>query len=507
MIPDQQHEVAFIDIFDPSFRTDSPEVLAAREANWYARTPLGLAVLRYDEAAALLRDRRLGPGTRQLLTLQGVTEGPLVDWWNMGMLNVDDSTHQRLRRLVGRAFSSQRVEALRPAMRAVAHELVDAFADGGECDFVTAFADPYPVRIICQLLGIPPEEHGSFQGWADDLGLAFGLTVAQNLERIEAALAGLYELTDRLVAERRHEPEDDLLTALIAAEETSDRLNGEELRVMLTGLIFAGHDTTRNQLGLAMATFVEHPEQWARLGRDASLASGAVAELLRVAPVVPITSRVALDDFEFHGLPIPQDTFLAIFVGSAQMDLRVFGSNGFDITRKQAAPNLTFGGGIHYCLGSLLAQAELTEALPVLASRLRRPQLAGEVSWRPPVGIWGPTRLPLRFEPETPTLAAHSRGRRLPRQAQRIEENEMDNHAARLTASINELDRELTSLSVTQAECQQLMATVARPGFTSVPELMLTQALVESATSHARALRTASQQLLLAVREIGFHEN
>jgi cytochrome P450 len=388
--------VPFLELLDPAFRPDSPEVKAARESCWYASTPLGLAVLRYQEAAALLRDRRLRQGTSETLALQGVLEGPLAEWWRVIILNLEGDTHRRLRRLVTKAFSQGNIEALRPAMRANAHELIDAFAGRGECDFMEAFADRYPVRIICELLGVPKEERDDFQGWADDIGLAFSFTVPQYLDCIEAALQGLYARTDVLLAERRRQPKDDLVTALIAAEEAGDRLSDEELRTMVSGLVFAGHDTTRNQLGYAMATFIDHPEQWALLAQDPSLAAKAVEEVMRVAPTVPIIARTATEDFEFQGLRIPSGTFLSILAASAHTDPRVF-AESFDIRRELPAPQLSFGGGVHYCLGAWMARAELAEALPILAERLLEPRLAGKVSWRPFLGICGPTRLPIRF--------------------------------------------------------------------------------------------------------------
>jgi cytochrome P450 len=396
----EKTRLAFLDIFDPAFRPDSPEVRTARGLCWYARTPLGWAVLRYQEAATLLRDQRLRPGTPETLALQGVLEGPLADWWRVIMLNLEGDAHSRLRRLVSKAFSQRSIEALRPVMRANAHELIDAFASRGECDFMEAFADRYPIGIICEVLGVPTVEQDDFQGWADDLGLAFSLSVPQYRERIEAALLGLSARTGNLLAERRREPKDDLVTALIGCEEAGDRLNDEELRAMVTGLVFAGHDTTRNQLGHAMTTFIDHPDQWALLARDPSLAPRAVEEVMRVAPTVPIIARVATQDFEFQGLRIPSGTFLSIFAASAHTDPRIFGETGFDITQEPPARQLTFGAGVHYCLGSWMARAELAEALPILAARLQAPKLAGKVSWRPFLGISGPTRLPIRFRPK-----------------------------------------------------------------------------------------------------------
>lgn len=389
-------EVAFFDLFDSGFRPDAPEVHAAREACWYARTPLGYAALRYAEVSALLHDRRLRQGGMESLAAQGITQGPLADWMRMVILNIEGEQHARLRHLVSKAFTPRAVDVLRPVMRAVAHELIDGFAARGECEFMAAFADPYPSRIICELLGIPRERYAQFHGWANDLGLAFSYAVPENLTRIEAALQGLFACVDDLLAERRAAPGPDLISGLIAAEESGDQLSDVELRVMVTALVFAGQDTTRNQLGGALATFLEHPAQWTLLAEEPALAARAVEEVMRVRPAVPVIWRVAAEDFEFGGLRITAGTFLSMFVATAHTDPRVFGTNGFDISLERAA-QLTFGGGIHYCLGAPLARMEMTEALPILAARLCAPELAGSVRWRPALGICGPVSLPIRF--------------------------------------------------------------------------------------------------------------
>jgi len=392
--------VAFLDLFDPNFQPDAPEVLAAREACWYARTSLGYAVLRYDEAAALLRDRRLRQGGVESLAAQGITAVLLADWMRTSLLNLEGEPHGRRRRLVNQAFTPRAVDALRPTMRASAHALIDGFAAHGACEFMAAFADPYPSRLIAALLGIPPERYPDFHGWATDLGLLFSYAVAEHRPRIEAALLGLAACVDDLLAARRAAPGPDLISALIAAEEAGDQLSDVELRHLVTGLVFAGQDTTRNQLGCALATFLAHPAQWGRLAEEPDLVARAVEEVMRGRPAVPSIWRVATEDFAFNGLPIAADTFLSLLVASANTDPRVFGPEGFDITRERPA-QLTFGGGLHACLGAPLARAELAEALPILAARLREPELAGAVPWRPALGISGPEALPIRFRAAT----------------------------------------------------------------------------------------------------------
>ncbi|MGH3684820.1 MAG: cytochrome P450 [Pseudonocardiaceae bacterium] len=396
MTTSHDSDVAMLNILDPEFRVDSPEVRAAAEAGWWARTPIGIAVLRYQECLALLRDRRLRNGLRDFVTACGVTSGPLADWMGTALFSVEGHTHQRLRRLVGAAFTQRSVDTLRPFMQTKAHELIDTFAGDGSCEFMTAFADPYPAWVIAELLGIPAERFDAFLGWAIDIGLGFSPAVAAEQDRIDAALTALHACCDELTAQRREHPGEDLISALISAEAEGQRLTSDELRVMVSTLVFAGQDGTRNQLGLAMTTFTQHPDQWQLLAERPQLASTAVEELMRVNPVGPALARLATENFTFQNVDIPAGTHLMMFITTANTEPETFGDALFDITA-QRATHLTFGGGIHFCLGNLLARLEMREALPILASRLADIELAGPVPSRPHIGITGPIILPLRF--------------------------------------------------------------------------------------------------------------
>jgi cytochrome P450 len=389
-------DIAFFDILDPAFRADSPEVRAAADAGWWVRTPLGIAVLRYQECLTLLRDRRLRHGSPDMVAAYGLTTGLFANWLPTMLLNLEGHPHQRQRRLVSKTFTQRSVDVLQPFMRAKAHELIDSFTSDGSCEFMAAFADPYPAWVIAELLGIPAERFDAFFGWATDMGLGFSPAAAAEQDRVDAALAGLYACCDELTAQRRENPGDDLISALITAEADGQRLSTDELRILVSTLVFAGQDTTRNQLGLAMTTFTQHPEQWRLLATRPELASTAVEELMRVNPTVPVVTRVATEDFTFQDVDIPAGTHVAMFLAAANTEPDTFGDAPFDITAQRAA-QLTFGGGIHYCLGVWLARTEMREALPILASRLGDIALAGPVPSRPHLGITGPVTLPLRF--------------------------------------------------------------------------------------------------------------
>ena len=392
-------ELPFLDLLDLAVRPDGPEMRAARAAHWCARTPMGLAVLRHAQLSALLTDRRLAQGSHRILATQGLTEGPLVEWMNSTILTIEGTDHTRLRRLVSRAFTPRAVAGLRPVMRQVTDDLVDRFVGDGHAEFMAGFADPYPARIICELLGVPTELHDAFRGWGNDLGLAFSYTAAANLGRIEAALAGLYTATDELIAARRVRPGPDLLSALLAAQSDGDRLTGDELRIMVAALLFAGQDTTRHQFGRTLELFLRHPDQWTLLAQRPELAASAVEEGLRLAPTTPSTGRVAITDFDVDGVHVPADTVLSMLLVAGNTDPEVFGPDAdrFDITAQRPTTALTFGAGIHYCLGAVLARTEMTEALPVLARRLGPITPDGDPVQRPALGITGPVTLPIRF--------------------------------------------------------------------------------------------------------------
>jgi cytochrome P450 len=426
--------VPFFDIADPAFSVTSAQVRQAREADWYARTSYGLAVLRYDQVSRLIRHPDLRQGSRLWPAHHGITSGPFADWWASWVLNMEGEAHHRLRRLLNPAFSRRIVEPLRSRFRDLAGELADAFADPGRCEFMSEFAEPYAARVIAILLGIPEEEWPTIAAESAAVGLAMGVRIREHLPRIEAALAALYDYADALIANRRCRPRDDFVTCLIQAQAGGAGLTAAELRDSLVLLIFGGFDTTRNQLGLAMQAFLDHPGQWRLLAQRPELGPAAVEEVMRIRPTTTWVTREAVADFTFDGLAIEAGTTIHLFCESAGTDLRdaagtgpdaagagqdIVGAGrntagagrdaagaerdtadtGFDITAGGRRPHFGFGGGIHYCLGHAVARADMCEALTVLARRLGEPRAAGQAIWLPDSGNTGPVRLPVAFVP------------------------------------------------------------------------------------------------------------
>lgn len=392
-------DAPFLDWFDPAVEADPEPVYAdLRRRTAVARTPIGVAVIRREEVHRLLGDPRLISSIPHLVRAQGVTEGYLHDMMASSVIAIDGPEHTRVRRLVSRSFTPRAADRHRPAMRALVDELVDGFVERGRCEFVADFADHYPVQVICEVLGVPREDHDDFARWGDALTYALSLELGAHRVEVETASEALGVYVDRLVADRRAHPRDDLVTSLVQAAEEGDRLSNLELFSMIGGLLFAGYDTTRSQLGQALTAFCRHPDQWALLADEPALVPHAVDEVMRLVGAVRSIPRVTLEDLEVGGWLIPSGTLVMLSLASANRDETVFDDPlDFDITAEREA-HLTFGGGPHYCLGASLARAEMEEALTILPRRLPNLRLDGEPTWRLNTGISGPTTLPVAFD-------------------------------------------------------------------------------------------------------------
>lgn len=368
---------------------------------WLARSPFGYNVWRYDDVTGILRDKRWHSAVSRLPAMMGVTDERFLARQNVSILSAEGDVHLRLRRLVAPAFSPRQTERLRPTMRNVINDLVDRVAPAGRADIAADICEPYPIPIICELLGAPKKDWQLFSRWANDILEIFSIDMASKLDLIVRTQDELDEYTRALIADRRDKPADDLLTDLIAMEQAGDRLSTDELVMMVNAVIIGGTDTTRNQLGCALSLFAQHPDQWALLAQRPELAQRAVEETMRYFGAVRGTARFASVDIEYRDVLFPAGTFMGVGIAEANRDSNVFAEpDTFDITaQKSDQPQLTFGSGIHYCLGQALARAELQEALPLLAQRMPNLRLDGPTEWKPDgVGIFGPAHMPVTFD-------------------------------------------------------------------------------------------------------------
>lgn len=389
-----QLDVPFLDLRDPNFSTRSAAVKKARETSWYAHTAYGIAVLRYAEVGSLLRDARLRQGSYRWPEHNGAS-GTFAEWWLRMLLNRVGDDHDRLRRLVNPAFSPRIIAPLIPRFEAIANELIDTFAPRGQCEFMSAFAEPFATRVICELLGLSHDHWRTLAEAAAAMGLALGVTYGHNQEKINAATDRMFAYARELVDERRAEPREDVISNLIRANENKDTLSDIELYDMIVLAIFGGIDTTRNQLGLGMNLFIENPGEWSLLGANPDLAANAVEEIMRLRPTTTWVTREALEDITVNGVIIRKGTTLHLFAESAGTDPRVF-DPAMDISTEHKR-HYGFGAGPHYCLGQSIARADMTEAFRILSQRLRTLEYDGEPVWLPDSGNTGPIRLPVKF--------------------------------------------------------------------------------------------------------------
>jgi cytochrome P450 len=393
-------ELPFLDTLGLERQDAIEAIRAARATHWLARTDVGFIVTRLQDVTAILRDQRFHSALSVIEQAPELEGSVAQSGRSESILTMEGEPHARLRRLVAPAFTPASANRLRPTMRAVVEGLVDAVAESA-CELVADVCEPYPIPIICELLGAPPEDWKLFSAWATDIFRIFNNNLAEDLPLIGRAAEELTGYVSGMIAERRAHPRDDLLSDLIAIEEEGDRLSTDEMAMLAQAVLMAGTDTTRNQLACSVALFTEHPDQWALLAERPELAGRAVEESMRYLGAVRGTARFAAEEIVYRDIVFPQGTLVATSLAGANRDPEAFEDpDVFDITRTRATAQMTFGAGIHFCMGAALARAELQEALPLLARRMPGLARAGEIEWKPSnFGIWGPARLPLRFGP------------------------------------------------------------------------------------------------------------
>lgn len=401
------------DYTDPSLRGEDFHAAMAevRAESWLAQVPFGYMVLDRESGEHFLRTRSaIFPGMK-IAEIFGVTEGPLFEQMKRNILHVNGPDHSRLRGLVNPALSPRAVERYRPRMRAFLEGLYSdaisrARVGGGDdqvvrCDFVEAFAKPYPSQVIASVMGAPLQDAPRLHHWSNWIQKQFDAgSMATEQDKIEQAVEEFYEYAEGLLRASREKPGDDLLSMFIAAEEEGDRLSDVECINLVFNILAGGVDTTQSQLAHAIRLLAEHPEQWRRLAADPGLAEGAVEETLRYEPITPFTARILTEEVVYRDVTFPQDTVVMVcaFTGNRDLDEGAGDPSSFDITvgRARARP-LTFGAGVHYCLGANLARLELQEGLAFLAEHLRDLELDGEPVFGTVSGIYGLEELPVRF--------------------------------------------------------------------------------------------------------------
>ncbi len=394
-------ELPELDYLGPELKGDRfHEVMADLAArSWLATSPIGFFVLDREAAAFFLRTRSATFPGMKIAEMFEVREGPLLEQMRRNILHVNGDQHRRLRNLVNPAFTPRSADRWRPAMREYLARLWEPLAGEGRCDFVAAYAKPYPSLTIATVMGAPLDDAPKLYEWSNLIQRQFDPpSLMTELDAIERACEEFYEWAGALIERRRDDPADDLISTLIAAEQQGDRLSDVECMNLVLNVLVGGVDTTQSQLAHGIRLFARDPEGWELLAREPERAPAAVEELLRYEPITPFTARLLHEQVEYRDVVFPEGTVVMVCSFTANRD-GVDGDPGdFDIAadRGQAKP-LTFGAGIHYCLGANLARAELQEALAFLPERMPGLALDGAPELGSVHGIYGLERLPVRW--------------------------------------------------------------------------------------------------------------
>ncbi|HSL59364.1 MAG TPA: cytochrome P450 [Acidimicrobiales bacterium] len=372
-------------------------------------TPLGSWMLfRYDDVFRLLRDPSLSVDDRNATVraaadrYEQLTGRPRRV--NRSMLFLDPPDHDRLRRLVSQAFTPRAIERLRPRVQVMVDEHLDraeTAAHDGEIDLIAALAFPLPFQVISEMLGIPEEDADLIRGWSD--ALVKTLDPINSDDELLAAAAAAEHMTahlDGVIAAKRAALGDDLLSGMILAEEDGDRLTAQELATQVQLLYVAGHETTVNLIGNGTRALLSHRDQWELLGAEPGRIAEAVDELLRFDPPVQISGRITTADTVIGGEEIPRGSFVAAVLASANRDAAKWGptADRLDITREGAGQHVSFGSGVHYCLGASLARLEAQVAIATFVRRYPDAELVpGPTAWNGRINLRGLERLPVRL--------------------------------------------------------------------------------------------------------------
>ena len=397
---DRYADLPVLDLSAPDWWTDPAHVTApmhqAGAAAAFVPDFGTVSVLRYDTCLAGLNDPALLAMEARYFEAQGWTSGPFVDWIRRNVVMMNPPGHTRLRGLVSRAFTPRAVSSMRAVAERVANELCDQVdAQGGQVEFVHDWARLLPLLVICEMIGIPRVDVAQMGDWAHGLSLASGMANDDSRRAGDEAMSSFNSYVTAMIEERRRRRSEDLLSALIDAEEAGDRLSPEELVAMVVQLIFAGHETTQNLLGNGMYRLLQHQDQMSLLRADPEQIPAAVEEMLRYDPPIIFTSRVAAVDMELAGVPVEAGQLVMLNLTAGNHDPAQFPDPArFDVTRA-GVRHLSFGHGTHFCLGANLARLEAEVAFNSLLRRYRGFEEVGESDWTTYTPLRGRQRLDL----------------------------------------------------------------------------------------------------------------
>ena len=361
---------------------------------------------RYDDTLAAVKDPRFLSGRAGIY--DQVLRGPqaekaraLVDHLGQWMQSVNPPRHTRLRKLAGIAFTPRMIKDMDPRIRGIVQQRLDIVRESRQCDFVDAFCYWVPATVICDMLGLPQEDHDRFRAWVGDLmpfSSGAGPALVAALEPAHAALQGLIDYFRRLIEDRRRRPREDLISALTGAEEEGDRLTDEELFGMCVFLFVAGHETTSSLLASGTYLLLAHPDQRAQLdSQDPVAVQRAIEEMLRFESPVTRAPRLVEQPVEIRGQTLRAGDAVTFLLGAANRDPQQFPDPHCFRVARQPNKHLAFGFGRHFCIGAELARLEAGIAFPMILQQLPRLRLSGPVRWRSAFGVRSLEALPVEI--------------------------------------------------------------------------------------------------------------
>lgn len=354
----------------------------------------------HDAVRQLLADPRLEVNFVAMIELLGVTSGPFHEWMAMSPLNNEGEDHRRWRAFMNRTFTPGRVRQVQPFLAAEADRLAIDLGQRGDVELMADFADILPALGLCELIGVPAEDRDHFARLAHTIGLGFRpLLLIDHLDEVDRAVTDLIAYASGLLARRAADPTDDLVSHLATTHEDAG-YTLDECAAFLAGLVFAGNDTTRNQIGWMVAVLADRPDLWDAIGDGSVAVEPAVEELMRFRSAAPAVPRRATEPVEVAGTTIEAGCPVLLSVWGADSDPATYPApERIDPAANAGLGHLGFGHGAHHCLGAALARAELQESMRALCQHLRPPQVREPIEWDLPIGINGPTRVPLAVAP------------------------------------------------------------------------------------------------------------
>ena len=372
--------------------------LKASKENWLASSGLSFVVINHEHSLAMLKDKRW----HNALYLFSENNPHLSDMdkanRKQSIINLEGLDHARLRKIVGPVFSPKVADSLRPEMNKAINKIIDEISNPSEFDLQAEVFDKYPSYIISQIIGVPHSDWQMFGQWADDVFKTFGGNYDHDKETVVDTQAQLSAYVRKLIAEKRENPTDDLTSLLIKAEVDGEKLTTLEISLLINAVLLAGIDTTRCQLGLIAIMLEDKPEMLEMLRNEENV-EDILEECVRLDSVFRYMIRIASEDIEYNGVLFPKGTIMGVTLTAGNHDESVFeDAEKFIVDRpNRKGATLSFGGGIHYCLGAALARAQMQECMKVVAKRIGNYSIVGEVQFRESYeSVWGPRSINIK---------------------------------------------------------------------------------------------------------------